>query len=168
MDSLLLLDLVTSGGQEDPSFLYTNKKHHGLGDAFYGRESLLLQIKSINFSLLRVIECAIKLLVLSIMMKSKVLFSVIASASLFPFLLSSPSQAWDPEAEIRQQNQQRNQKQRLCDLAKNNPTHKMIRGVKEDMTIFLHMSVAIKWQDIRDCVMRNHSDISIVMATALS
>ena len=64
-----------------------------------------------------------KLLVLSIMMKSKVLFSVIASASLFPFLLSSPAQSWDPEEELRQQNQQRTQKHRLCDLAENNPTH---------------------------------------------
>lgn len=56
-------------------------------------------------------------------MKFKFLFYLIACASLFPCLLSSPGRAWDPEAEIRQQNQQRIQEQRLCDLAKNNPTH---------------------------------------------
>lgn len=102
---------------------FIHKKAPRGGGANYGRESLSLQIKSINFSLLSVIECAIKTLLLFLVMKSKVLFSLIASASLFPFLLSSPGQAWDPEAEIRQQNQQRNQKQRLCDLAENNPTH---------------------------------------------
>lgn len=83
----------------------------------------MLQIKSINFSLLRVIECVIMVLMLFLAMKSKVLFSPILSALLLPLLFSCSSQEWDPEASLSKQNQAESEKQRICNLLKNSPTH---------------------------------------------
>ena len=56
-------------------------------------------------------------------MKIKTIIPLFLSALLLPLVLNNSSQAWDPEAEIRQQNSKQEERKRYCSWLRNNVTH---------------------------------------------